>query len=177
MRVGSRRVGRARITDRVEDVAAWLLVVLAVAVVCLAIVVGQLGHDQTLAQDRPQDRVLVDAVVLDTAIAVPGPSGSLVRWTSPTGDTVVGRVPPAAITPGGHIALWIDRHSGVPSTPPVDLGSAAVVGWTWTGAVALGGWALLGLAWYGLRTLTERHNARSWARDWASVEPAWSRRD
>lgn len=176
MRVGSRRGGRARVTDRVEDVAAWLLALLAVTVVCLAVSIGQLGHDRTLSQDRPEDRVLVDAVVLDTAIAVPGPSGSLVRWTSPTGTTVVGRVPPTARTPGGHVPLWIDRRTGAPTRPPADPVSADVVGWTWGSAVVLGGWSLLTLAWFGLRTLTGRHNDRAWEQGWAHVEPAWSGR-
>lgn len=176
MRVGGRRSVAARATDHVEDVAAWLLVVLAVAVVCLAIGVGQLGHDRMLAQDRPEDRVLVDAVVLDPAIAVPGPSGSLVRWVSPAGATVVSRVPPTAHVPGGHIALWVNRRSGTLADPPSDTTSADVVGWTWTGAVVLGGWTLLVLAWFGVRALTERHNARAWARGWSRVEPAWSGR-
>jgi hypothetical protein len=96
-----------RTTDRLEDLAAWLVVLLGGGVVVLAVVVGTRARD---------------------AVPEPGAAG------------------------------------------------ATFAAWAWGGAVALAGWAALGLAWLGLRALTSRRNARAWERDWARVEPRWSGR-
>lgn len=176
MRVGGRRSARARITDRIEDVVAWLFAVLAVVLVGLAVIVGQHAHDRTLIQDNPRNRQVVDAVVLDTLASDQGPAMTVVRWMSPSGRAVIARIPPIPRATGAHVPVWVDRQTGALAHAPADPAVASVVGWTWGAAVALAGWALLVLAWFGVRTVTARHNARVWEREWARVERLWSGR-
>ena len=52
----------------------------------------------------------------------------------------------------------------------------AVVGGVAAGlGVLSGGGTLLGASWWVVRGLTARRNARRWEREWALVEPVWSR--
>jgi hypothetical protein len=43
-------------------------------------------------------------------------------------------------------------------------------------ATVAAAWVVLALAWSGVRRVTTARNAASWAREWARVEPLWSRR-
>lgn len=164
-------------TDRVEDVVAWLLTTCAAGVVLIAIAVGHLGAEQTLARSRAEAAARspalaelmedVDGVRSRTALA---------RWTGPDGRLTQGQVVVnARHSVGDTVPIWTDRMGGLAQapTPPA---TATTVAWTWGVAVVLAGWAVLALLWAGVRTLTARRNAAAWAREWAQVEPTWSGR-
>src|SRR5207237_7942161 len=59
----ARRIRRhpTRGTDRVEDVVAWLLTTCAAGVVLLAIAVGHLGAEHTLARSRVETAARIPA--------------------------------------------------------------------------------------------------------------------
>jgi hypothetical protein len=80
----------------------------------------------------------------------------------------------AVLLGGGVLALAV--VVGACASDAVADPGAALAAWAWGGSVALAGWAVLGLAWLGLRTLTSRRNALAWERDWERVEPRWSGR-
>ena len=172
-----RRRIRARATDRVEDAVAWLLAALALSTVLLAFAVGGAGY--AAAQDRARaeaaERVAVRAVLGEPATGY-GPQQLPARWTGPDGIAVTGRVPVRDQRPAGaEVRVWLDRAGHV-TDPPMPESAAAVVGWIRGLLVALCGWALLGLAWVGVRRTVAARNAAAWARDWRRVEPSWSGR-
>lgn len=114
----------------------------------------------------------------DGAVLADGsrPRTALAQWTTRDGREVQGRV----VVSTGHVAgdivsVWLDRAGRVVAAP-INPTSASVVGWTWGLAVVLAGWAALALLWTGVRAWTEHHNAATWAREWAMVEPTWSGR-
>jgi hypothetical protein len=108
--------------------------------------------------------VLVGAT---TAVAVHGDAverGRDVVLTAP------GHIP--AGTPAG---VWVDLDGRPTTAPPtrtqaVAVGIAAGVGVVVLGGVVLGGMSL------GVRRWLLARNAAAWTREWALVEPEWSRR-
>jgi hypothetical protein len=174
---------RARGTDRLEDLVAWLLTACAAGVVVLGVVIGQLGFEHTLARSRDElaTRSPARAELLEfvdgTSMADGGrPRTALARWTAPDGHETRGRVIVSTRRViGDAVPIWLDR-AGHLVPAPITAGSASIVGWTWGGAVALAGWAVLVLLWTGVRAWTAHHNTAAWAREWALVEPSWSGR-
>lgn len=174
---------RARGTDRLEDLVAWLLTSLAAGTVLLAVGIGQLGYDNTLqrASTESAARTPAGATLLedaDDALFADGsrPREALAQWTTRDGREVQGRVVVSTDHVAGDIvSVWLDRAGRVVAAP-IDPTSASLVGWTWGLAVVLAGWAVLALLWTGVRAWTEHHNATTWAREWAMVEPTWSGR-
>jgi hypothetical protein len=174
---------RARGTDRVEDFVAWVLTTFAAATVLLAVGIGQLGHNATLARANAEAAARTPAratLLEDVDGTLPGdgsrPRTALARWTAPDGHETRGRV---IITTrraiGDTVPVWVDR-AGHLVPAPMTASSATVVGWTWGVAVVVGGWATLALLWTVVRAWTARRNGAAWAREWALVEPSWSGR-
>ena len=64
------------------------------------------------------------------------------------------------------------RTCGPPSRGAEALAFGVVAGL----AAVAAAWVVLALAWSGVRRVTTARNAASWAREWARVEPLWSRR-
>lgn len=174
---------RARATDRFEDLVAWVLTTCAAAVVLLAIAVGHLGAEHTLARSRVETaaRTPARAELLEDVDGASLTDSSrtrtaLARWTGPDGRVAQGRVlVTTQHTVGDAVSIWVDR-TGTLTQAPTKSGTATAVGWTWGVAVTLGGWAVLALLWAAVRAATARRNAAAWAREWAVVEPTWSGR-
>lgn len=174
---------RARGTDRLEDLVAWALITCAVGVVLLAVAVGHLGHEHTLARSRAESasRTLTRATLLDDAdgmVLLDGarPRTVLARWTAPDGQVTEGRIVVGTRRSAGDtVPVWTDRAGALVPTP-LSAAAAVVVGWTWGVAVALAGWAVLALLWTVVHAWTAHHTAAAWAREWATVEPTWSGR-
>lgn len=174
---------RARGTDRLEDFVAWLLTSLAAGIVLLAVGIGQMGHDHTLQRASAESAARTPAAATlledaDGALLVDGsrPRTALAQWNTADGREVQGRIVVSTRHVAGDIvSVWLDRTGHVVAAP-INPTSASVVGWTWGLAVVLAGWAVLALLWTGVRAWTEHHNAATWAREWAMVEPTWSGR-
>jgi hypothetical protein len=84
--------------------------------------------------------------------------------------TVVGQ-PPA----GTVVRVWVHRDGRVVSSPPDGL-DALVLGVTAAAGMVIIGWAVLVALWMTVRRRLAVRNAAEWTREWAEVEPRWSRR-
>jgi len=176
---GVARLPRRR-TDRLEDVAAWLLVAAGLLVLLAAVAVTGtvLDHGSARAAAESAERTRTGAVLLEPAPATP--SGTAVttvpaRWTASDGRTGEARVAVRSGTPAGAVvAVWVDRSGSVVAPPSTRLD--AVLSGVVSGllVLAVGGLALAA-AWAGVRTWAGTRNAAAWERDWARVEPVWSR--
>ncbi|MDT7710521.1 MAG: hypothetical protein QOG20_6128 [Pseudonocardiales bacterium] len=169
-----RPVHRRRVTDRVEDAAAWAFAALALLTVLVAVTVGQAGHASAMDRSRAEtaSRTPIRAVLLDAA-TVDGPQQARARWTGADGVEVTGDVPVHESGPAGTVVqVWLDADGRVTSAP-LSARVAEATGLVRGILTALSGWALLALAWNGLRRLVERRNTAAWERDWERVEPEW----
>ena len=172
-----------RVTDRVEDVVAWVLSVGALLVIAAACLTGISVHG------REAERVdvgsgstyQVSAVLLENAMVTTGEYGmhhlALVpaRWTDRAGSEHTDRI---AVTrsarAGTEVDIWIDA-TGKVTTPPVRRVNAVFGGVISAVGVLCAGTTVLVAAWLGVRGVTGRINARRWERGWERVEPQWRR--
>jgi hypothetical protein len=169
-----------RPTDRVEDLAAWLLLAAGLLVLVFAGSVAAAVHREGVARARVEvvQRHQVDAELVVAPAPVSGRYRvGTARWTAPDGSTRTGRVPVTATRPGtdGTLRIWVDE-TGSLSRPPTTPGQAAQAAVVTFLAVVIVGIALLAGAWAGVRLLVDRSNAARWEREWARVGPRWSRR-
>jgi hypothetical protein len=160
-----------------------VLTTCAAGVVLLAVSVGQVGAEHTLARSRAEAaaRTPARAELLEDVDGATLSDGSrsrtaLAQWVTPDGRVTQGRVIVTSTgSAGDSVPIWTDG-SGRLAQAPTSEGTATAVGWTWGVAVAIGGWSVLALLWSGVRALTARRNAAAWAKEWALVEPGWSGR-
>ncbi|WP_448608443.1 Rv1733c family protein [Geodermatophilus sp. URMC 60] len=172
-----------RTSDTVEFVSrvVVLLVVLLSVPVALAVGTAVRSDLAALARQQADERTQVPAVVTaDAAAPADAPPRTRVpvpaRWTSPDGTPVEGEVPARPTTRAGDtLVLWTTsdgRPTGAPMTPAgVWRSTLVLVGLGWAGTVVAT--VLLHVAL--CRLLASRADRR-WAREWARVEPTWSRR-
>jgi hypothetical protein len=170
-----------RDTDRVEDIAAWVLTAAALFVLLGAVLsgVGLYGGAVDQARAAAHERTPVAAVLVDD----PVPDAASGTWTSRSAyyvdaagsehDIVVAVAgwPPA----GANLRAWVDREGRVVDAPLTDL-EAVVLGASAALGIAIVGCFVLGLAWLGLRRWLDHCNAADWSRGWVRVEPEWSGR-
>lgn len=170
-------------SDTVEYVSRLLVLLVVLLSVPVALTVGTVVRSDlaAMAQEQAEERTRVTAVVTADPAAradtsprarVPVPA----RWTSPGGTPVEGDVPVHPATRAGDtLTLWTtaDGHrADEPMTPAeVRRSTLVLVGVGWAGG--LGAVVLLHVA---LCRLLERQRDRRWTREWARVEPTWSRR-
>lgn len=174
-----------RVTDRVEDVVAWLLVSVSLVLLVGSWMFGlavQKGMEE-LVGAQSLDRVEVVAVLLETAPSLVGgsggvgpPAGAVASWIGVDSQPHTGRVDAVSGSPvGTEVPVWID-HDGMLTTPPTTAADAWVDGVLAGFDVLLLGLAVLVGVWMGVRRLTAAVNADEWEQEWAQVEPGWSGR-
>ncbi|MGW0599329.1 Rv1733c family protein [Streptomyces sp. NPDC002776] len=191
----TRAPGRRRrdnpLRRRSDVMEAWALVVVAVLLFLAAplagVVAGWWAHDDARATAAAQraDRHRIRAQVTGAAA-----SGSLptvqsterkqrvtVRWTDPDGTrrTDTALVPAGALR-GERVDVWLDsagRSVSPPTTGATIWQHTVTIGVCATAGTA--GLVLLGHALF--RRVTTAHRLTEWEREWARVEPQWSRRD
>jgi hypothetical protein len=173
-------------TDRVERVAARLLSAMGLLALLAAVLTGARHHSAALEQGTGDaaSRHVVEAVLLE---AVPPGLAGVETGTRPL-VTVPARyvdrrgvehVAPVTVRQelpaGARVPVSVDAEGRVAS-PPMSasraLATALAVGVAVAAALAV----LLLLAWFALRGVLGRLNAAAWAREWARVEPHWTRR-
>ena len=177
-----------RPTDRVEEVAAWVLTILGVLTALLAVTTGVRLHDEGMHRIRleTRGRMQVQAVLLEPANPNAGGERTLgvrvvavprsIRYLAPDGTERVTDVPvTGAEHPGRAVPLCVDRSGQVVGAPGH---TADAVGRAAVGAlgIALIGTLILGGSWAGVRAATRRVNMARWEREWMLVEPRWSGR-
>ncbi|MCL8011565.1 hypothetical protein [Streptomyces sp. AS02] len=188
--VSGRRRRPNPLRRRSDVMATWTLRAAAVLLVVVAPLVGVAAgwwaHDdaRTTAREQRADRHPVRAeVVGGTSEAVPTAHGGrqpsaevTVRWTEP-GDgarTAMARVP-VGTRAGETVRVWLDSR-GRSVAPPAD-GTAV---WQHTVTVGVcataGAVAVVLLGHAVVRHAAMRRRLGEWERDWARIEPDWTRR-
>ena len=178
------RAGRVRRwTDRVEDMAAWVLLA---AGLLLAVFAGFLGigiHDRTVQQGRtealsrsPASATLLDsAPTIASAYANGAPVGVHATWEDRLGVTHTGVVTaPQGQEAGSTVAIWIDR-SGAAVPEPISAGDALAVAMIIAVMVILAGSMVLVVLWSVLGRVLMAFNCAAWEQEWREVAPLWSR--
>ena len=170
-------------SDTVEYVSRLLVVLVVLLSVPVALTVGTVVRSDLAAMAREQadERTRVTAVATaDAAVRGDTPPRARIpvpaRWTSPDGTPVQGDVPAHPATRAGDtLTLWTTadgRRVDEPMTPgEVWRSTLALVGVGWAG-----GLSAVVLLHAALCRLLERQRDRRWTREWARVEPTWSRR-
>ncbi|MGD9527137.1 Rv1733c family protein [Pseudonocardia sp.] len=170
-----------RLPDRIEDAAAWLLATLALLATLGAALVGQAVYAAAAGEQARTDRVQVTATVLEDAppVLTPGPAAPAMSvraaWTAPDGPhtgqiVVAGQLPAGSVYP-----IWVDL-SGRPVPAPPSTVDAVVSGVALAMSVLVGAFSMLAGLWWAVRAWTRRLASAAWEREWAAVEPRWSRR-
>jgi hypothetical protein len=177
-----------RPADRLEDVAAWVLMSLALLTVLAAVVVGRSAFDVALTRGHVAGATPVRAVLLADAVPTPAagtgapdsspmPSRLVpVAWTGSDGvERTAELAVPAPMPAGTEVTMWLngDRQ---PTTGAAARPQAMVFGIGVGRTVATFFWALLAVAWGAVQRISAACHAAAWAREWARVEPLWSRR-
>ena len=178
------RMGRlTRWTDRVEDVAAWVLLAAGLLLVLLACTLGIGVHAQMVRQGQTEalDRTATSATLLERTplIASPYNAGAPVdvpvAWVDRWGMEHTGLVAaPQGFAKGSTLTIWIDR-SGASVPEPKTSGDALVLAGIVTGLVFSGGVAALAVLWAVLRHVLMAYNCAAWEQEWKAVAPLWSR--
>ncbi|MGY1704817.1 hypothetical protein ACI79C_09600 [Geodermatophilus sp. SYSU D00697] len=174
-------------SDRVEFLARLLVLAVVLLSVPVALAVGTAVRSDLASAaarqagelTRTSATALVDAdgYAASTPPASHG-HGSVVpaRWTTPAGAQVEEQLPaPTGTRAGDEFPIWTTAE-GLRAEEPMsssDVTLAAVVpvvlGWS-------AGLAVTALAHSVLCWVLGRQRDRQWAREWAAVEPTWTRR-
>jgi hypothetical protein len=172
-----------RVTDRVDDAVAWVLLAagLFLVVIAGATGLGVYGRESERAELESASRWQARAVLLEDAQLVAGDVGerlpfrAMAHWTDRKGLDHSGVVDAGGRKPAGaEVQVWVDAAGDAAPAPvrPVNAVAGGVA--AGFGVLCAGGTLLVAL-WFGVRGLTARHNARRWAREWERVEPDWRR--
>ena len=177
------RKGRpTRWTDRVEDVAAWVLLAAGLLVVLFACTSGSGVHSRMVRQGQIEalDRTATSATLLERAplIASPYNAGAPVdvpvtwvdRWAMDHKGLVAA---PQGLAKGSTLTIWIDR-SGAAVPEPTTSGDALVLAAIIAGLVISGGVVALAVLWAVLRHVLMAYNCAAWEQEWKAVAPLWS---
>jgi hypothetical protein len=180
MALRASRFGRG--TDRVEDLAAWALLVAALLTILCGCGLGFRIHDEVAEQGRAQARertpatatLLADAPTIGSAYATDASVGAAATWLDRWGKPRTGVVTaPQGLEAGKTVPIWIDA-SGAPASPPTTARDALAIGGL-TAAVVIGAClGLLACLWVILRRVTLAYNCAGWEREWREVAPIWS---
>lgn len=174
------RLPRRR-SDRIADLAAWVICALALVALGAGLVVG-LGIHRDLsarAAAEARERHPITAVLAEDVPVVPEAGNRIpadVRWTGPDGVERVGRTEVAAPRHAGdEVDAWV-TDDGRLVRAPLDGQEVVFVTITSAGTLLL----LCGLALGGLARLAfagvARLRAAEWEREWTEVEPRWTGR-
>ena len=171
-----------RVSDRLEGLAAVILLAAGIAGIGLAVWLGGVVADsERVSQSRwVASSYPVTAVVTESGQATAGPAGdgasspwlTHVTWTAPDGAThngVVTTVHPLPV--GVPIAVRVDAQGWPRMAESGDPGSSAIVVGLFT---LITTWFVLGLLWLTVENLVMRHNLRRWEIDWRRAARQWS---
>lgn len=172
-----------RCSDRLQFAARLVLLAFALVSVPVALAAGTVVHEQlqVAVERRAAELVQVTAVAVEDARSTEGPhsAGSpraTARWTAPDGSPVEARViAPVGTSVGDPVTVWTGAD-GRPAVAPmtsseVTSSTIVFVGLGWSFSFVAAGTAYAALCW-----LLDRQRDQRWTREWAAIEPTWSRR-
>ena len=185
-RLWPRRSELMRRADWLEAALGVAVITLALMLVPVALAVGsetyanqvRAGNEQSLTRHPATATLVADAPpqpVGTRGEAVSGASQVPARWTLPNGTERAGTVRADNGTRAGDpVSIWLDESGNLTDGPITD-GQAASAGL----AVAIGLWvcaaAVLSVIFLLARAGLNRARSAAWQREWARVEPDWTR--
>jgi hypothetical protein len=171
-----------RTTDRVEDMAAWILIAAGLLVALLSYGVGAQIYNRSLGRVQVEraERVPTSAQLLSDAGAnssvdsrtstVMAPAIWQDRYGS-THDALV--MVPRGLRTGSKVAIWTGA-TGAKVTAPMTEQDALQIGLIGGGVVLAGGIGLLVGLWALVRRATMAANCARWEDEWREVAPNWT---
>ena len=181
LRIASAR----RTTDRIEDVAAWVLIAAGLLVVLFSCDVGVQIHNQSLERVRVEiaeraptaARLLSDSRVNSSAnpnsATVVVPATWHDRFGSPHNGLVMA---PRGLRAGATVAIWTDS-SGAMVPAPMTKEGALLIGLIGGGVALAAGIGLLFGLWALVRRATMAANCARLDEEWREVAPNWTHGD
>jgi hypothetical protein len=155
-----------RTTDRIEDVAAWVLLAagMVLIVVSCTVGLGMGGRPDERAQSDA-DRAPGAAPLVTASPTLSGDGAARSRTAGRTAPTWLSRTDPPASVP-----------MSVPTSVPTSVVKDGLVGPVAATGVVLGlGAVLLTGLWVVVRRATFAYNCAQWEREWRAVAPVWSK--
>jgi hypothetical protein len=177
------RTKPARMTDRIEDVAAWVLIAAGLLVVLFSYLIGVQIHNQVQERGRVEStectpavaRLVSDSTVIDASNASSSTVMVRATWQDRSGAPHAGLVTvPRGLRAGSTVAIWIDA-SGANVPAPTTAKDALLTGFIAGGMAAAVGIALLSGLWVLVRRAAMAANCAHWDAEWRNVAPLWSR--
>jgi hypothetical protein len=172
-----------RVSDRVEDWAAWVLLAGGMLVILLSCVIGVRVHDQLVEQGRREAldrtpgiaRLLAASPTLPSDYDTSSPVIVAASWRDRSGVEHAGSVSvPQGLQTGSTVPIWTDRSgSAVPS--PTSTNDALLGGVVVAGLVLGAAASVLVCVWALVRQATLVYNCGCLEREWRAVEPVWTR--
>jgi len=171
-----------RTTDRMEDVAAWVLIAAGLLVVLFSYGVGAQLYNQGLERAQVESaeraptvaRLLSDAPlngsVSSRSSIVVVPATWQARGAAHDGLVMA----PRGLRAGAEVAIWTDV-SGANVPAPMTNQDALLVGLGGGGTALAGGIGLLLGLWALVRRVTMVANCARWEDEWREVAPNWTR--
>lgn len=172
-----------RVSDRVEDWAAWVLLAGGMLVILLSCVIGVRVRDQLVEQGRGEAldrtpgvaRLLAASPTLPAAYDTSSPVVVAASWRDRSGVEHAGWVSvPQGLAAGTTVPIWTDR-SGSAVPPPTSIDDALLSGVVAAGLVLGVAASVLVCVWALVRQATLVYNCACWEREWRAVEPVWTR--
>jgi hypothetical protein len=171
-----------RTTDRLEDVAAWVLIAAGLLVVLFSYVGGAQFYNHGLArvqvesaQRTPTEaRLLSDAGVNSSVSSQSSTVVASATWQDRVGAAHDGFVMvPRGLHAGAKVVVWTDV-SGANVPAPMTNQDALLMGLIGGGVALAGGIGLLFGLWALVRRATLAANCARWEDEWREVAPNWT---
>jgi uncharacterized protein (DUF2164 family) len=171
-----------RTTDRMEDMAAWVLIAAGLLVLLLSYGVGAQFYNQGLervqvesAERAPAEaRLLSDAQLNSSVSSRSSTVMAPATWQDRVGAAHDGFVMvPRGLRAGGKVAIWTDV-SGANVPAPMTSRDALLIGFIGGGVALAGGIGLLFGLWVVVRRVTMAANCARWEDEWREVAPNWT---
>jgi hypothetical protein len=171
-----------RTTDRVEDMAAWVLIAAGLLVVLFSYVIGAQVYNQSLGRVQLEraERVPTSAQLLsdaDVTSSVSSRTSTVMApaiWQDRFGSTHNGLVMVTrGLRAGGKVDIWTDA-AGAKVPAPMTEQDALLCVLIGVGVALAGGIGLLLGLWAVVRRATMASNCARWEDGWREVAPKWT---
>lgn len=178
-----RTASARRTTDRLEDLAAWVLVAGGLLVALFSYGFGAQFYAQGLDRVQVESadrtpasaRLLADAEVTSSVDSRSTTVMAPATWQDRAGTAHDGLVMvPRGLRAGGKIAIWTDA-SGARVSAPMTKQDALLCALIAGGVALVGGIGLLIALWALVRRATLAANCARWEDEWRDVAPKWTR--
>jgi hypothetical protein len=164
--------------ERIEAVIVMVLVLIGLASLPLALLVGTLAADSAAAEAHAgrwvTARLVAEVPVLSSSSYRLADPIENVRWQESDGRVVTAAAPVRwGMKAGDPIKVWLDE-TGRPAKAPPDQVEIALQGVMAGCAVVAVTIAVLSLAYAASRRILDARRAAAWGDDWVATDERWS---